>query len=210
MIRRHDVTIPIVHGLAHYPGNPDIGVVPHSEIRHGASANVSSLTMGSHTGTHVDAPKHFDDAGGGVDSLPLDALIGPAVVLAFGDEVRSIGPAELEGQELAGRTRVLLRTRNSARQVRGEFFSDYVWLEPAGAEWLAARGVALVGIDYLSIEQFRSGHHRTHRTLFANDIVIVEGLALGAVPPGPYRLICLPLRIAGADGAPARVVLEEE
>ena len=210
MIRRHDVTIPIVDGLAHYPGNPGIRVVPHSQIRDGASANVSSLAMGSHTGTHVDAPKHFDDAGGGVDAIPLDALIGPAVVLAFGDDVRSVGPAELERQALHGRTRVLLRTRNSARRSPGEFFSDYVWLEPAGAEWLAARNVKLVGTDYLSIEQFRSGHHRTHRTLFANDIVIVEGLALGAVPPGPYRLICLPLRIAGIDGAPARAVLEEE
>ena len=210
MTRRHDVTMPLADGLISYPGNPDVRIEPHTEVRRGDSANVSKLILGSHTGTHVDAPKHFDDAGTGVDVLPLDALIGPAVVLAFDDDVRAIGPDHLEGQDRLGRTRVLLRTRNSALQQRPEFVSDYTYLAPEGAEWLGARGVELVGIDYLSIEQFKSGHHRTHRTLFAHDIVIVEGLALGAVGPGPYRLICLPLRIAGLDGAPARVVLEEE
>lgn len=207
---RYDVTIPITNGLVHYPGNPEVRISPHSEVRHGASANVSTVSFGSHTGTHVDAPKHFDDAGAGVDLLSLDSLIGPAIVLAFDEDVRVIGPEELERQDLLGRTRVLLRTRNSMLQQQSVFVRDYTYLSPEGAEWLARRGVVLVGNDYLSIEQFRSGHHRTHRTLFANDVIIVEGLALGAVPPGPYRLICLPLRIAGLDGAPARVVLEEE
>ena len=207
---RYDVTIPIANGLVHYPGNPGVAIAPHSEVRRGASANVSAITFGSHTGTHVDAPKHFDDGGIGVDRLPLDSLIGPAVVLGFGEDVRVIGPEQLERQDLLDRTRVLFRTRNSRLQQQSEFAPDYTYLSPEGAEWLAARGVTLVGNDYLSIEQFRSGHHRTHRTLFAHDVIIVEGLALGAVPPGPYRLICLPLRIAGLDGAPARVVLEEE
>lgn len=209
MTRRYDVTIPLANGLASYPGNPEIRIAPHSELSRGASANVSSVHLGSHSGTHVDAAKHFDDAAAGVDALPLERLIGPAVVLAFGDDVRAIGPRELERHDLLGRTRILLRTRNSARQ-GGDFFSDYTYLAPDGAAWLVERGVELVGIDYLSIEQFRSGHHRTHRTLLSEGVVIVEGLALAAVPPGPYRLICLPLRIAGLDGAPARVVLEEE
>ena len=210
MTRRHDVTIPITDGMAHYPGNPDIRVAPHSEIRQGASANVSVLSLGSHTGTHVDAPKHFDDAGDGVELLPLDHLIGPAVVLAFDDDVRLIGREQLEGHDLQGRIRVLLKTRNSALQARNEFVSDYTYLAPDGAAWLVSQGVRLVGIDYFSIEQFRSGHHRTHLTLLAEGVTIVEGLALGGVTPGRYRLICLPLRVTGLDGAPARAVLEEE
>jgi arylformamidase len=157
----------------------------------------------------VDAAKHFDDAAPGVDALPLASLIGPAVVLAFDDDVRAIGPRDLERHDLLGRTRVLLQTRNSALQ-GGDFFSDYTYLAPEGAEWLVERGAELVGIDYLSIEQFRSGHHRTHRTLLSRGVVIVEGLALAGVPAGPYRLLCLPLRITGLDGAPARAVLEEE
>lgn len=210
MIRRHDVTWPVANGMIGYPGNPEVRIAPHSEVRSGASANVSLLTLGSHTGTHVDAPKHFDDAGVGVDLLPLDALIGPAVVLAFDDAVGAIGPEHLEQHDLLGRTRVLLKTGNSALQQRDEFVRSYTYLAPEGAKWLVERGVELVGIDYLSIEQFRSGHHRTHRTLLAHDVVIVEGLALGTIAPGPYRLICLPLRLAGLDGAPARAVLEEE
>lgn len=210
MTRRHDVSVPITDGMVTYPGNPVVQVRPHQAISAGASANVSLLSLGSHTGTHVDAPKHFDDAGAGVDALPLDCLIGPAVVLGFDDAVRAIGPAELEAHDLMGRPRVLLRTRNSRLITEDEFVRDFTYVTPEGAEWLAARGVVLVGTDYLSVEQFRSGHHRAHRTFFAHGVVIVEGLALAGVVPGAYRLICLPLRIAGLDGAPARVILEEE
>ena len=210
MTIRHDVSVRIVDGLVHYPGNPPVRITPHQEVRSGASANVSLVSFGSHTGTHVDAPKHFDDAGAGVDALPLDRLIGAAVVLGFDDAVRAIGPAELERQDLLGRTRVLFRTRNSQLLARAEFTSDYAYLTPEGAEWLVNRGVELVGVDYLSVEQFRSGHHGAQRALFAHDGVIVEGLALDAVKPGPYRLICLPLRLAGLDGAPARAIREEE
>lgn len=210
MTRRYDVSLPIRDGMVVYPGNPEVRIAPHQRIADGASANVSVVSFGSHTGTHVDAPKHFDDRGGGADELPLDRLIGPAVVLALGDEVRAIGPDDLAHRDLLGRTRVLLRTRNSQLQERAGFVADYTYLTPEGAAWLVERGVELVGVDYLSVEQFRSGHHGAHRALLAAGVVIVEGLALGAVPPGPYRLVCLPLRLAGLDGAPARAVLEEE
>jgi arylformamidase len=144
-----------------------------------------------------------------VDQLPLDALIGRATVLEFPDDIMQIGAKELDGQPIDGARRVLLKTRNSALLELPEFARDYTFLAPDGAELLAEKGVQLVGIDYLSIEQFRSGHHRTHRTLLQRQIVIVEGLQLAGVAPGVYEFICLPLRIAGMDGAPARAVLME-
>lgn len=199
----------MVNGGLVYPGNPAIEITPQQSIAAGATANVSSVLFGSHTGTHVDAAKHFFDDGETVDQLPLDRLIGRATVLEFAEDVMQIGAKELDGQPLAGARRVLLKTRNSALLEQAEFNRSYTFLAPDGAELLAEHGVELVGIDYLSIEQFRSGHHRTHRTLLERRIVIVEGLQLGGVTPGVYDFICLPLRLAGIDGAPARAVLLE-
>jgi arylformamidase len=139
--------------------------------------------------------------------LALDVLMGPAMVVSFGDEVMAVGEAELRLHELKGHTRVLIATRNSKFIRQREFVRDFTYLAPDGAAYLASLGVRLVGIDYLSIEQFHSGHHRTHRTLLERGIVIVEGLDLSATPMGPYELRVLPLRLAGLDGAPARAVL---
>jgi arylformamidase len=210
MPRIHDISVPLVNGGAVYAGNPEIRIAPQQAIAAGASANVSSLAFGSHTGTHVDAPRHFADAAPGIDLVPLEKLIGPAVVLQFSNDVRAIGATDLEAQDLQGRRRVLLKTGNSALLARPEFVSDYTYLAPDGAEYLAAHGVELVGIDYYSVEQFHSGHHLTHKTLFAHNVVIVEGLLLTGIAPGRYQLICLPLRLAGLDGAPARAVLVDE
>src|SRR5687768_3990456 len=181
MRRIIDISTPVVNGGLVYPGNPAIAITPQQSIAAGASANVSSIFFGSHTGTHVDAAKHFFDDGQGVDDLPLDRLIGRAVVLEFADDVMQIGVKELEGQPIAGAKRVLLKTRNSALLEQAEFAKNYTFLAPDGAALLAEKGVELVGIDYLSIEQFHSGHHRTHRTLLERRIVIVEGLQLGGV-----------------------------
>ncbi len=209
MPRIIDISTPVVAGGLVYPGNPAIEISPQQSIAKGASANVSSILFGSHTGTHVDAAKHFFDDGETVDQLPLDKLIGRATVLEFAEDVMQIGAKELDGQPLKGARRVLLKTRNSALLEQAEFARNYTFLAPDGAELLAEQGVELVGIDYLSIEQFHSGHHRTHRTLLERRIVIVEGLQLGGVAPGVYDFICLPLRLAGIDGAPARAVLLE-
>ncbi len=209
MRRIIDISVPISTGGLVYPGNPEIAVTPQQAISQGAGANVSSIVFGSHTGTHVDAAKHFFDGGQTVDLLPLDRLIGRATVVEFADDVMQIGAKELDGQPLDGARRVLLKTRNSALLEQPGFSRNYTFLAPDGAELLADKGVELVGIDYLSIEQFRSGHHRTHRTLLEREIVIVEGLQLGGVAPGVYDFICLPLKIAGIDGAPARAVLME-
>ena len=208
-LRIFDVSLPVVSGGLVYPGNPAISITPQQAISRGAGANVSRVDFGSHTGTHVDAPKHFFDDGAGVDTIPLELLMGPARLLAFGDSVMSIGEAELAAHDLTGVTRVLLKTRNSKWLATGstEFHSDYTYLAPDGAEYLVRLGVRLVGVDYLSVEQFHSGHHRTHRTLLKQGIVIVEGLLLNEPPAGDYHFRCLPLRLVGLDGAPARAVV---
>jgi len=205
--RIYDISVPIRSGGIVYPGNPEIDITLQQAVAKGAGANVSAIRFGSHTGTHADAARHFFDDGQSVDQIPLDRLIGPALLVSFPDSVRAIGAAELKAHDLRGRTRILLRTRNSALLSQKKFAPDYTYLAPDGAEYLVDKGVELVGIDYLSIEQFHSGHHQTHRTLLAKSVVILEGLDLSAPPPGEYQLICLPLRIEGCDGAPARAVL---
>jgi arylformamidase len=205
----YDISVPIRTGGVVYPGNPLISITPQQAISAGAGANVSRIDFGSHSGTHVDAPKHFFDDGAGVDALPLNVLIGRARLIAMSDDLKSVGETELKRHDLDGVERLLIRTRNSAWLASGssEFHPDYTFVAPDGAAYLAGLGVKLVGVDYLSVEQFHSGHHRTHRTLLQRGIVIVEGLLLSEPPPGDYELYCLPLKLAGLDGAPARAVL---
>ena len=207
MSRIYDISVPIRSGGLVYPGNPEIDIALQQAMAKGASANVSTIRFGSHTGTHVDASRHFFDDGQPVDKIPLDRLIGPALLVGFSDDVRSVGAAELREHDIKDHKRILLRTRNSALLSRREFVNDYTYLAPDGAQYLVDKGVELVGIDYLSIEQFHSGHHLTHRTLLERSVVIVEGLDLSVPPSGEYQFICLPLRIVGCDGAPARAVL---
>ena len=207
MSRIYDISVPIRSGGLVYLGNPEIEIVLQQAVAKGAGANVSSIRFGSHTGTHADAARHFFDDGQTVDKIPLERLIGPSLLLSFADDVRSVGAAELRAHDIKGQTRILLRTRNSAFLSQNEFVKDYTYLAPDGAQYLVDQGVELVGIDYLSIEQFHSGHHLTHRTLLERSVVIVEGLDLSVPPPGKYQFICLPLRIEGCDGAPARAVL---
>jgi arylformamidase len=190
-----------------YPGNPEIEISLQQAVAKGAGANVSFIRFGSHTGTHADAARHFFDDGQTVDAIPLERLIGPALLLSFPDDLRAVGAADLQKHDIKGHTRILLRTRNSALLSQKEFVRDYSFLAPDGAQYLVDQGVELVGIDYLSIEQFHSGHHKTHRTLLEKSVVILEGLDLSVPAPGAYQLICLPLRIEGCDGAPARAVL---
>jgi arylformamidase len=205
--RIYDISVPIRSGGLVYPGNPEIEITLQQAVAKGAGANVSAIRFGSHTGTHADAARHFFDDGQPVDEIPLERLIGPALLVSFADDVRAVGAAELKAKDLKGHKRILLRTRNSALLSQKDFVRDYTYLAPDGAEYLVDKGVEVVGIDYLSIEQFHSGHHQTHRTLLAKSVVILEGLDLSVPPAGVYQLICLPLRIAGCDGAPARAVL---
>jgi len=204
----YDVTVPIRAGMPVYEGDPGVNIEPWSALAKGDSANVSYLHFGAHTGTHVDAPAHFIEGARKIDALSLDVLIGPARVVRIPDEVNEINSNFLAGCDLNSVERVLFHTRNSGFWNEG-FRKDFTHLLPEAAQTLVDRGVKLVGTDYLSIEKFHSGHHRTHLTLLSQNIVIVEGLNLSDVPAGDCELICLPLRIAdgAGDGAPARVVL---
>ena len=207
MSRIYDVSLPVRSGGLIYPGNPEIVIEPQQAISRGAGANVSRISFGSHTGTHVDAAKHFFDHGQTVDQIELTKLIGPAILIAVDDGLASVTADDLKRHDIGTHTRVLIRTRNSSYNTEIEFRQDYTFLAPDGAEYLVNKGVELVGVDYLSVEQFHSGHHRTHLTLLGKSIVIVEGLNLKGIEPREYEFICLPLRLEGLDGAPARAVL---
>lgn len=207
----YDISVPIRDGGLVYPGNPPVHISLQQSIADGAGANVSNIEFGSHTGTHVDAQRHFFNDGMTVDQIPLETLIGTATVVHCSDAAMSVTRTELETLNLSGVERVLLRTRNSGYLTQDPaFHPDFTYLAPDAAEYLVQLGVKLVGIDYLSIEQFHSGHHLTHRTLLGAGIVIVEGLNLADVPAGRYSLYCLPLKLVGCDGAPARTVLVSE
>lgn len=204
----YDITVPIRSGMPVYEGDPGVEIKAWSALARGDSANVSFLQFGAHTGTHVDAPAHFIEGTRKIEALSLDVLIGPARVIRVPDDVAEIDLNFLAGCDLDRVERILFRTRNSNFWNEG-FRKDFTHLSPEGAEKLVDRGVKLVGIDYLSIEKFHSGHHRTHLALLSHNVVIVEGLNLSDVAAGDYELICLPLKIAegAGDGAPARAVL---
>lgn len=207
-MRLYDITRTLAPGMPTWPGEPGPELTALKRMAAGDPANVSHLGLGVHTGTHVDAPVHFIEGAPAAETLPLDALCGPARVVRIADP-EAVRVAELERGGLRGVSRVLFQTRN--RELIGEtsFRRDFVYLAPAAAEWLVAQGVRLVGIDYLSVEAFAAPRPLTHLTLLRAGVVIVEGLDLRAPPPGDYELWCLPLKLAGADGAPARAVLVE-
>jgi arylformamidase len=204
----YDITVSIRSGMPVYEGDPGVEIKAWSALAQGNSSNVSFLHFGAHTGTHVDAPAHFIEGARKIDALSLEALIGPARVIHVPDEVVEIDPAFLLTCDLAGVERVLFHTRNSSFWDEG-FRKDFTHLSPEAAETLVELGVKLVGTDYLSIEKFHSGHHRTHLALLSQNVIIVEGLNLTGIDAGDYELICLPLKIAdgAGDGAPARAVL---
>jgi arylformamidase len=201
-----DASVPVHAGMVHWPGDPKVELARVSDVAKGDDATVSRLSCGVHSGTHVDAPVHFFDGAAGVDEIPLDRLVGEARVVAIRDD-RAIDLPELRALDPREGERLLFRTRNSPRcwEASG-FVPDYVYLTLDGARFLAERRVRTVGIDYLSIAAMDEGPP-THRALLGAGVCIIEGLDLSAVEPGAYEMICLPLRLAGADGAPARVLL---
>jgi len=204
-----DVSVILTPGIATYPGNPPFEIAPVHRIAAGDTANNSRLTMGTHTGTHVDAPKHFMDDRPGVDAMSLDLLIGRARVVDM--PVRGgITAKHLQDAGLREDLRVLLRTPNSKlwNNTKEPFHQEYTHLTGDGAKFLVDQGVKLVGVDYLSVEQFHSPTHPAHHALLGANVIIIEGLNLSDAEPGLYEMYCLPLKIAGADGAPARVVLK--
>jgi arylformamidase len=201
----YDLTRPLSPALPIYPGDPPLTIEPVERIAEGSKANVTRIAMGTHTGTHVDAPRHFFDSGAAIDELSLELLIGPARVLEI--EADSAVDADALDGLVRGDERVLLKTRNSLLWQSPRFESDYVHLTEPAARRLLDHGVKLVGIDYLSIEAFGGDDTPVHNLLLGNGVVIVEGLDMAGVPAGLYELICLPILLMSGDGAAARVVL---
>jgi arylformamidase len=202
-----DITVPLKDGMVCWPGDDAPEVKQVTFLERGDVCNVTTLRMSVHTGTHMDAPRHFVAGGAGIDETPIDALVGPARVIAIEDE-RAIRRAELEKFEPRPGERLLFKTRNSAGAWdQPGFDRDFVYIADEAAQYLAACGVRTVGVDYLSIGGFVHDTVETHVTILGAGIAVIEGLDLAAVEPGDYELICLPLKIAGADGAPARAFL---
>jgi arylformamidase len=207
----YDVTVPLSNELPTYPGDPGIKIGEWNSLANGDSANVSVVNFGAHTGTHVDAPAHFIEGAAKIETLPLDSLIGECVVVEVPADSLIVDETFVTEHVPQGTTRVLFKTRNSAfwNENPPQFHSDFTYLDLAAATWLRDQGAKLIGIDYLSIEKFKSPGHPTHIALLSKGVVILEGLNLTDVPAGKYELICLPLRLRSklGDGAPARAVL---
>jgi arylformamidase len=202
-----DVSVRLRSGMVHWPDNLPVRIERMLDIERGDTANVSKISMGSHTGTHMDAPLHFVREGTGLDEMPLDAAIGRARVIEVHDP-ESIKPYELRPHKIHGGERILFKTRNSARAWQEDaFIEDFVYVSKEAARYLATCEVRTVGIDYLSVGGFLRDGVETHQGLLEAGIWIIEGLDLSQVEPGEYELLCLPLKIERSDGAPARAIL---
>lgn len=197
-----DVSVPISAGMVYFPGNPPVDIEKVSDVEKGDLCTISKLTMGAHTGTHIDAPIHFLPGGTGAEKVPLENLMGPARVIEITDPA-AVKAEELRVHDPGTRERLLFKTSNSQRCWKtSRFVPDFVPIAEDAASHLARLDTLAVGIDYLSV-----GSAETHRTLLSAGVVIIEGLNLAGIPEGRYELLCLPLKILGSDGAPARVLL---
>ncbi len=202
-----DISVTLRDGMVHWPGDPAVNISLAQSMSDGCCVNLTRLDMCAHTGTHMDAPRHYLPQGATMEQLPLEAVMGPARVIAI-DDPHEIGLTELMRHDPQAGERLLFKTRNSERDWENEIFmTDFVAFSVAAAQYLAERRVRTVGVDYLSVGGYHGDGAAIHRALLGANIWIIEGLNLGQVTAGAYELICLPLKIMGADGAPARAIL---
>jgi arylformamidase len=202
-----DISVPLRSGMVHWPDNPAVRIERMLDMERGDVANVSTISLGSHTGTHMDAPIHFVHGGEGMDRMPLDATVGRARVIEIQDPI-SIKPDELDPHGIGRDERVLFKTRNSSLGWwTHDFIEDFVYVSQEAARYLADHEVRTVGVDYLSVGGFQKDGVETHQALLGAGIWVIEGLDLSRVRPGEYELICLPLKVEDGDGAPARAIL---
>jgi len=204
----YDVSVRITNSMPVWPSGPRVQLSPrpHQSKDNTYTINETVIEMGSHTGTHIDAPYHFVADGRRLHEIPLELLMGKATVFEI-PGVRSIGIEQLQNLKWDGIERVLFKTENSKHWNDGRFYEEFVYIEPGGADFLVQRGIKLVGIDYLSIEKFKAEKHLTHFALLTKNIVVIEGLNLSGIVPGEYTMVALPLNLKDADGAPTRVIL---
>jgi arylformamidase len=201
-----DVSVPLDAALASYPGNTPYSLEPIKRIARGDSSNVSTLHMSAHSGTHVDAPRHFFDGAPGVEGLPLEMLCGRARVIELTTR-KAITAEDLAPHDLSEDVRVLIKTHNSRLWGSPEFQRDFIGVAESGAKYLVEHGIKVVGVDYVSVEAFKAPGAPAHHVLLGGGTIVIEGLNLRDIDPGVYELLCLPLLAVGSDGGPARVVL---
>jgi len=204
----YDISLTIYSGMLVWPGQPQVAMDTVKSIAQGGSSNVSLLHIGTHTATHVDAPRHFIPGAPSIDSIQPEVLLGPARLFQL-PEAHHIDRNLLERLDLKGIERLLFGTRNSTLLKQRQFEQDYAFISEDAARYLVDMGIKLVGVDYLSVDQYQDKTRPAHHTLLGAGVVIVEGLNLTGVPAGDYELFCLPLKIKDGDGAPARVFLRE-
>ena len=205
-----DVSMDIEDGMIHWPTDPAVSIKHYSNIKDGKSSNNSEICFGTHTGTHIDAPRHFIDDGTGIDKLSLETLTGDCRVIDAGGDIKCITGDFLAGKKIKNGERLLFKTKNSLwiNAKDKNFHEDYVYVAADAAKYMTEKGVIMVGVDYLSVEGYHIGHD-THKTLLEAGIVVIEGLNLYGVEPGDYKITALPIKIKNSDGAPSRVVLEK-
>jgi arylformamidase len=200
-----DISQTLVEGMAVWPGDPEFVLHPVLKIAEGEVANVSEIRLGTHAGTHIDAPFHLDDSGKDATSIALSSLVGPARVIRFSGET-CIRADDLYPLDWQGVERVLFCTRSGSKP-ESSFDSNFIYFAEDAAQFLAGKGIQLVGTDAPSIDTLNSTGLPAHKALFGAGIVILENARLDGVLPGDYNLVCLPLKLAGADGSPARAIL---
>ena len=202
-----DISLTIQPGMPYWPDNPAVSVEPSQCLAHGDVCNVSKMTIGTHTGTHVDGINHFIKGGIGVDKMPLDAGIGPARVIEIKDP-KQIKVEEIEPHDIQEGERILFKTQNSDRALKSDsFVEDFIHISTEAAHYLAEKKVRTVGVDYLSVGGYEGNVIEVHHALLGSGIWAIEGLDLSGVEPGEYELICLPIKLKDGDGGLARAIL---
>ncbi len=203
-----DISVPLRNAMVHWPSDPAVRIENVKDMEHGTSSTISMISMGSHTGTHMDAPLHFIRQGVGIDKMSLDTTVGRTRVIGIQD-TESIKPEELYQYRIRSGERILFKTRNSLRIWQTDtFIEDFVFISKEAARFLTEHKVRVIGVDYLSVGGFKRDGIETHRTLLEGGVWIIEGLDLSGIKPGKYDLICLPLKLDQGDGAPARAILK--
>lgn len=201
-----DVTRTLTNGILHWPGDRPFHWVRRTDISGPGTSNLSEISTSVHIGTHIDAPLHYISDGPDISEVPLERLCGPATVVHVREE-RDIAVEDLEAARIKRGERVLFRTANEKLWELPEFQEKYHVLSPDAAMWLVDHEARAVGVDYLSVDPYGSETSPAHYALLGNGIIVIECLDLSAVEPGRYDMIALPLKIAGCDGSPARVIL---
>ncbi len=202
-----DISVPLRNAMVHWPSDPAVRIENVKDMEHGTSSTVSMISMGSHTGTHMNAPLHFIRQGVGIDKMSLDTTVGRARVIGIQD-TESIKPEELYQYHIRSGERILFKTRNSLRVWQTDtFIEDFVFISKEAARFLTEHKVRVIGVNYLSVGGFKRDGAETHRALLEGGVWIIEGFDLSRVKPGKYDLICLPLKLDQGDGAPAQAIL---